>query len=187
VEAVYESAAMALATEPEERERVMSRDEEEVADRHERYRAFLRSDPGGAWVADDGGAIVGGAIALKREKLWVLSLFAVEESRRGKGVGRELLDHALSRGEGCEAGMIASSTHPAAMRSYAVAGFTLHPTLTAEGFVRREQIPTTLPIREGESADLALAAGLSLKPDGPICVKGKPGPLFPYLPSEPYL
>lgn len=274
----YESAAMALATEPEERERVSSRSEEEVRGRHERYRSFLRTDPGGAWVAEDKGAIVGVAFALRREGLWVLSLFAVDEARRGKGIGRELLERALSYGEGTSAAMIASSTDPAAMRRYALAGFTLHPTLTAEGFVRRESIPPSLPVYEGEekhlemaaevdrrlrggahgpdlermldtgsrllvserggemgyavvkegpppvvaatheemardllwaafaderpgsetvvrwitarqkwAVDVSLEAGLSLKPDGPICIKGNPGPLYPYLPSGPYL
>lgn len=278
IPAAYESAAMALATEPEERERVLSRTEDEVGARHERYRFFLRHDPGGAWVAEDKGAIVGVAVALRREKLWILSLFAVDEAQRGKGVGRELLDRALSYREGLSAAMIASSTHPAAMRSYALAGLTLHPTFTAKGKIRREQIPPSLPVHEGDenhlelaaevdrkmrggahgpdleymldtgsrllvsergggmgyavvkegspqivaatreemakdllwatladgkpeaesvvrwitarqkwAVDVALEAGLSLKPDGPICVKGDPGPLFPYLPSGPYL
>jgi hypothetical protein len=174
--------------------------------------------------------------------------------------------------------MIASSTHPAAMRSYALAGFTLHPTFTAKGVVRREGIPASLKVREGGEKDLelaaqvdhhlrgaahgpdleyavrsdnrmlvaergpargyaltregspwtvaandaqlatellwaalaesepgketevrwitgrqpwavrtVLAAGLDLQPDGPICVKGNPGPLTPYLPSGAYL
>ncbi len=278
IAAAYESAAMSFATEPEERERVSSRTEEEVEESHKRYRSSLRTDPGGAWVAEDKGAIVGVAIALRREKLWILSLFTVDEARRGKGVGRELLDRALEYGEDLPAAMIASSTHPAAMRSYALAGFTLHPTLTAEGFVRREQIPPSLPVHEGDESrlelaaevdrrlrggahgpdleymlasgnrllvseragemgyalvkegsprllaatheemardllwavladgrpgvesvvrwitarqswavDVALEAGLSLKPDAPICIKGNPGPLYPYLPSGPYL
>jgi hypothetical protein len=210
--------------------------------------------------------------------LWILSIFAVDESQRGKGVGRGLLDRAMEYGGDRGAAMIASSTHPAAMRSYALAGFTLHPTLTAEGFVRREQIPPSLPVHEGDeghlemvaevdgrlrggahgpdierlldtghrllvserggeagyavvkegstrivaatheemakdllwaaladgrpgvestarwitarqkwAVDVSLEAGLSLKPDGPICVKGEPGPLYPYLPSGLYL
>jgi len=55
--------------------------------------------------------------------------------------------------------MIASSRHPAAMRSYARAGFDPHPTLSASGtVVRREAIPTGLDVREGEERDLELAA-----------------------------
>jgi hypothetical protein len=174
--------------------------------------------------------------------------------------------------------MIASSTHPAAMRSYALAGFTLHPTFTAKGAARREALPPDLNVREGGEEDLelaaevdrylrgashgpdleyavrsgnrllvaergrargyaltregspwtvaatrpevasdllwaalagsdpgketevrwitgqqdwavrtVLAAGLDLRPDGPICVRGNPGPLAPYLPSGAYL
>ena len=53
--------------------------------------------------------------------------------------------------------MIASSRHPAAMRSYARAGFDLYPTLSASGTVRRETIPTGLDVRAGEEQDLELA------------------------------
>jgi hypothetical protein len=173
--------------------------------------------------------------------------------------------------------MIASSTHPAAMRRYALAGFTLQPTLMANGEVRRESLPADLKTRVGTEADFELAArvdrvvrgashgpdlefmlrtsshllvaegtegdgyavvregspgllaattretaidllwsclaqsdgagvevhwitgsqswavpvvlkaGLSLSPAGPICVRGKLGPLTPYLPSGPFL
>ena len=34
---------------------------------------------------------------------------------------------------------------------------------------------------------VVLEAGLSLSPAGPICVRGKLGPLTPYLPSGPFL
>jgi hypothetical protein len=54
--------------------------------------------------------------------------------------------------------MIASSRHPAAMRSYARAGFDLHPTLSASGVVRRDDIPLDLAVRDGEEQDLDLAA-----------------------------
>jgi hypothetical protein len=53
--------------------------------------------------------------------------------------------------------MIASSVHPAAMRRYALAGFSLQPTLMAGGKVRRESLPAGLKAREG-TADLELAA-----------------------------
>jgi hypothetical protein len=56
--------------------------------------------------------------------------------------------------------MIASSRHPAAIRRYALAGFTLLPTLMACGMVRRESLPTGLKAREGTEADLELAAAV---------------------------
>jgi hypothetical protein len=54
--------------------------------------------------------------------------------------------------------MIASSTHPAAMRRYALAGFTLQPTLSAKGVVDRRALPEKIPVREGTKRDLDLAA-----------------------------
>jgi GNAT superfamily N-acetyltransferase len=275
VDEVYGLATAAFA-EPGEAER---RTAEEVEARKERYLHFLRHDAEGAWVAEDADGKVGGvAIALLREGLWVLSLFVVGEEHRGRRVGGELLGRALSYGAPFEHGMIASSTHPAAMRSYALAGFTLHPTFTAKGVVRREKLPAGLEVRDGGVEDLELAAGvdrylrgaahgpdlefavssgdrllvaergsargyaltregspwlaaatsrevasellwaglaeskpgegvevrwitgsqpwavrtildagLDLRPDGPICVKGVPGPLAPYLPSGAYL
>lgn len=273
VDAAYGLATAAFA-EPGEAER---RTPEEVAARKERLRHLLRHDAGGAWVAEDDGRVAGVAMALVREGLWVLSLFVVGEGYRGRGVGAGLMGHVLRYGAPLDSGMIASSTHPAAMRSYALAGFSLHPTFTAKGIVRRGALPSGLKAREGgvEDLDLAaavdryvrgaahgpdleislpgsvllvlesgsargyalmregspwlvaatrpkvasdllwsclaradpekgseirwitgsqdwavqtvLAAGLDLVPDGPICVKGSPGPLAPYLPSGAYL
>jgi hypothetical protein len=54
--------------------------------------------------------------------------------------------------------MIASSTHPAAMRRYALAGFSLQPTLVASGKVSRKSLPAGLKTREGTHADLDMAA-----------------------------
>jgi len=273
-EAVYRAASFAFAENDAE---VLNRSAEEVERRMARYENFLKYDPDGCFVAEEDGHIVGAAIALRREGLWVLSLFVVEKGSRGTGVGGDLMTAALAYGEGCEAGMIASSTHPAAMRSYANAGFVLHPTFTAKGKVRHENVPDTPNVREGGTEDLdlvaevdrhlrgashdpdlefmlgagnmlvsdgeqgrgyavlqdgelwllgatdeetasellwaslaahgpdeemevrwitapqawavrvVLAAGLDLQPDGPICVRGTPGPLTPYLPSGPYL
>jgi len=273
-EAAYRVASFAFAENDAE---VLNRSPEEVERRMARYRNFLKYDPDGCFVAAEDGRVVGAAIALRRERLWVLSLFAVEKGSRGSGVGGDLMRAALAYGEGCDAGMIASSIHPAAMRSYANAGFVLHPTFTAKGKVRRENVPDTPNVREGGAEDfglaaevdrylrgaphgpdlefmlragkmlvsdgergrgyavfqdeglwflgatdeetasellwaslaahgpdeeaevrwitapqdwavrVVLAAGLDLRPDGPICVRGNPGPLTPYLPSGPYL
>ena len=278
VEAAYRIASAAFHESPEEQERLNDRSPEEVARRKDRYRHFLRHDPEGAWVADDGGRVSGAAVALVREGLWVLSLFAVDKDYRDTGVGRALLERALGYAAGTRAALIASSQHPGAMRSYARAGFDLHPTLKAEGRVRREALPTGLRVREGAKRDLELAAevdravrgaahgpdlelmlegdcrllvsetlagrgyaaewngspaivaateprvaqellwaclartpeeedaecpwitgrqnwavpvaldaGLSLSPYGPICTRGEVGPMTPYLPSGPYL
>lgn len=54
--------------------------------------------------------------------------------------------------------MIASSRHPAAMRRYALAGFTLRPTHIAVGHVRRSSLPAGLKAREGNEENLQFAA-----------------------------
>ena len=46
--------------------------------------AHLReTDPDGAWVAEQDGAVVGCALALVREGMWFLSLLMVEPSQQG--------------------------------------------------------------------------------------------------------
>jgi GNAT superfamily N-acetyltransferase len=157
-EGVYRVSSQALPATSEEREQVMSRSAEEIGRRKERYLHFLEHDPEGAWVAVDGDRVAGVALALVREGVWVLSLFAVDEEYRKAGVGRALLDRALPYSAGCNGAMIASSTHPAAMRRYALAGFTLQPTLMACGKVRHESLPVGLKTREGKEVDLELAA-----------------------------
>jgi ribosomal protein S18 acetylase RimI-like enzyme len=157
---VYRTSSEALPATAEERQQVMSRSAEEVGRRKERYLHFLKHDPEGAWVAVDGDRVVGVALAIVREGVWVLSLFAVAGNYRNEGIGRELLDRALLYAEGCRGAMIASSTNPAAMRRYALAGFALQPTLMAGGKVRRESLPAGLKAREGTEADLERAAGI---------------------------
>ena len=155
---VYQTSSEALPATDEERQHVMNRSAEEVAQRKERYQHFLKSDPEGAWVAVDGDRVAGVALALVREGLWVLSLFAVAREYRDEGLGRTLLERALLYAEGCRGAMIASSTHPAAMRRYALAGFSLQPTLMASGKVSRESLPAGLKVRDGRDEDLELAA-----------------------------
>lgn len=157
---VYRTSSEAIPATDEERQQVMGRSAEEVEQRKGRYRHFLEHDQEGAWVAVDGDRVAGVALALVREDVWVLSLFAVAEEYRDAGLGRELLDLALHYGAGCRGAMIASSTNPAAMRRYAMAGFTLLPTLLASGKVSRESLPSGLEAREGTRADLELVVGV---------------------------
>lgn len=158
VDAAYHTCSRALAASAEEVEQIRNRTPEEVDVRKERYRHSIERDPEGAWISVDGDRVAGAALALVREGVWVLSLLAIDEAYRNAGVGRRLIDHALEYGAGCNGGMIAASTHPAAMRRYALAGFTLLPTLMASGTVRRESIPANLAVRQGAEKDLDLAA-----------------------------
>jgi ribosomal protein S18 acetylase RimI-like enzyme len=155
---VYRTSSESIPATDEERQQVMNRSAEEVARRIKRYQYFLKHDPEGAWVAVEGDRVAGVALALVREGVWVLSLFAVAEEYRDERLGKTLLDRALLYSGGCRGALIASSTHPAAMRRYALAGFSLQPTLMASGQVNRESLPAGLKAREGTDADLDLAA-----------------------------
>src|SRR3954463_14179700 len=73
--------------------------EDELRDRqHARIGHLLDTDPGGAWVAEEQGRVVGVALALLRDRLWGVSLCAVASDVQGRGVGRRLLDAALAYG-----------------------------------------------------------------------------------------
>ncbi|HEU5035178.1 MAG TPA: GNAT family N-acetyltransferase, partial [Mycobacteriales bacterium] len=74
----------------------------EVVERQRRrVRHFLRHDPEGAWAAVVDGAVVGVALALRRESLWGLSLLVVDPAHQSGGIGRRLLDASLTYAEGC--------------------------------------------------------------------------------------
>jgi predicted N-acetyltransferase YhbS len=116
-----------------------------------RIAHVLSTDPEGAWVAEDGdGRVAGVALALVREGVWGLSLLAVAPSDHGGGLGGRLLRAALRTAEGTRGGIIVSSQHPAAMRSYARAGFELRPCVTLAGVVDRSTIPAGLRSRPGD-------------------------------------
>lgn len=113
------------------------------------------TDPGGAWVAVAGGAVVGLALALVREDVWGLSLFGIAEAWQGRGVGRPLLAPALAYAEesGASGGIILSSVHPGAMRTYATAGFGLRPCVSVAGVLDRRGLPSGLRSRPGSVDD----------------------------------
>lgn len=118
-----------------------------------RTRHALETDPGGSWVADDGGEIVGCAVSRTRELLWILSSFAVRPGLQGHGLGRQLLDAALHHGRGCLRGMFAASADPAAVRRYRLAGFDLHPQMFLSGVVDRAGLESVRHVRVGEARD----------------------------------
>ncbi|MFG3224876.1 GNAT family N-acetyltransferase [Kitasatospora sp. NPDC048194] len=123
-----------------------------------RTRHLARTDPGGCWLAWTGGEAVGVVLSLRREGLWMPSLFAVRPSARGKGVGRLLLERAAAHARGCLRGMVCSSSAPAAARRYRLAGFTLHPAMRLSGRVDRAGLtdPGDIPVHPGNATHLHL-------------------------------
>jgi GNAT superfamily N-acetyltransferase len=104
--------------------------------RQNRTRHFLGTDPGGSWVADDEGTIVGMSQATVREGYWLLSQLGTIPGRQGRGLGRELLRLALSHGDPESPGTIQCSRDPKAMALYSSFGFSLHPVVAAWGHLR---------------------------------------------------
>ena len=121
-----------------------------------RMGRLLAADPGGAWVAERRGEVVGCSLAVLREGLWGLSLLAVSPSAQSSGLGRELLDRAWEYGAGARGWIVLSSRDPRALRSYARLGLDLHPAVAARGHARRTAPPPD--VRPGTNDDLPLAA-----------------------------
>ena len=80
---------------------------------------------------------------------------------RGRGIGRRLLDAALTHGAEARGAIILSSEDPRAMRRYSRAGFALRPCIAAAGIVRRDGLPGADGVREAGEEGLALAAQIS--------------------------
>ncbi len=119
-------------------------------------------DPEGMLVAERDGRIVGVAQALRRERLWCLSLLTVDPSGQSAGAGRALFDRALQYDAGTDAGLIVSSNDPRAMRLYGVAGFRLLPTLQTEGAADRSRLRgTDGAVREAGAGELEELAAIS--------------------------
>jgi GNAT superfamily N-acetyltransferase len=118
-----------------------------------RLHHLLGVDPGGSWVCDDGGTIVGIAAAARRDLLWVLSTYAVDPGYQGRGAGKALLEAAIGYGAGCLRGFICSTRDPCAVRRYRLAGFTLHPTMQLRGVVDRPSLPIVDGVRAGTEGD----------------------------------
>lgn len=119
-----------------------------------RYRHLVRTDPGGAWVAEDDEGIAGCALALLREGVWGLSLLVVRPGLQSAGVGSGLLHRAHEYADGARGRIILASTDARAMRAYKRLGLDLHPTLSAGGVPRDVAVADGL--REGTRDDIPL-------------------------------
>lgn len=113
-----------------------------VSARTARAAHLQRTDPGGCWVAEVDGQIVGTALGLIRDDVWGFSLFGLRPAFQGQGIGSRLYPPALEYGARARGGIILSSSHPAAMRGYArSAGFRLLPTVSLAGAWDPERVP----------------------------------------------
>ncbi|HEV7628323.1 MAG TPA: GNAT family N-acetyltransferase [Streptomyces sp.] len=109
---------------------------ERSAQRREKILHLVRTDPGGSWLAADAaGRPVGAAQSLIREGTWGLALLVVLPEAQGKGIGTALVEQTLQYGKACLRGMIGSTRHPMAARTYRRAGFELHPAMQLHGTV----------------------------------------------------
>jgi GNAT superfamily N-acetyltransferase len=122
--------------------------------RHNRTRHFLSTDPGGSWVADDDGVVVGMSQSFVREDYWMLSQLGTVPGRQGRGLGRELLRLALSHGDPNSPGTIQCSRDPKAMALYSSFGFALHPVVAAWGHLRPGEVDRPAGVTRYESAEV---------------------------------
>ncbi|HET6550134.1 MAG TPA: GNAT family N-acetyltransferase [Solirubrobacter sp.] len=106
-----------------------------------RYRHLLRTDPGGAWVAEHEGELVACALAILREGVWGLSLLVVRPDVQSAGIGRAILAQAAEYANGARGRIILASPDPRALRAYARLGLELHPALGARGKPRLAGTP----------------------------------------------
>jgi GNAT superfamily N-acetyltransferase len=117
----------------------------------------LTTDPGGAWVAERDGEVVGCALAIVRDGLWGLSLLVVRPDAQSSGAGRELLGRAFAYGSGARGRIVLASRDVRALRSYSRLGLHLHPAIAARG---RARVAAPPEVRPGTVDDLPLTAAV---------------------------
>jgi len=131
-----------------------------------RTEHFLVTDPGGCWVVEDGSGMLGFATSIRRELMWCLATYVVRPGLQGQGIGRPLLEAALTHSRGCLRGMLSASSDPKAVRRYRSAGFDLHPQMFLTGVVDRSAIPVVDRVREGSVSDVDLMDSLDRRARG---------------------
>jgi GNAT superfamily N-acetyltransferase len=108
------------------------------------FHHLLGTDPHGANVAEVGGLVVGFEMALRRGGQFVLSRLGVSPKYQNRGIGRALLNVALSYASGSSEQYIWSSRDPRALHSYVREGFVLRPTLRISGRHQEQTIPSSI-------------------------------------------
>ncbi|MGN6473138.1 MAG: GNAT family N-acetyltransferase [Mycobacteriales bacterium] len=119
-----------------------------------RHRHFVDNDADGSWVATLDDRVVGVALALRRDDLWGLSLLNVDPTAQSAGIGRRLLDAALTYAEGCARAVILSSPDARAIRAYGTSGLDLYPQVKASGVPELGlRPPQDRAVRDGTAED----------------------------------
>jgi GNAT superfamily N-acetyltransferase len=129
-----------------------------IAEARLRVGHLRTTDPGGAWVAERRGEVVGASLGILREGVWGLSLLVVRPDAQSSGAGRELLDRAYEYGNGARGRVVLASPDARALRSYARRGLALHPAVRATGRPRNAPMPAE--VRPGTLDDLALTVAV---------------------------
>ncbi len=125
--------------------------ERQVTNGRRRIAHLQATDPESSWVAARQDRVVGCALALVRDGTWFLSLLMVDPAHQGSGVGRQLLDAALTTAT--DRSWITSTVDPAALRRYRRAGFDLVPAYVGKGVVARALLPPAAGVRVGSFDD----------------------------------
>jgi predicted N-acetyltransferase YhbS len=149
-EEMTSSAMRAMAAVYETRQGLQERTPEVIERSRHRIAHLQRTDPDGSWVAVDGDAVVGIALALRRGPMWFLSLLAVATEVQSRGIGKALLDASLRTADGAGAAWLLATADPKALRRYALAGFAPHAGYAATGQLDRTLLPAGLDVREGD-------------------------------------
>ena len=130
----------------------------QLASARVRIGRLLTADPGGAWVAERAGEVVGCSLGIVRDGVWGLSLLVVHPDVQSAGVGRELLARAWEYGNGARGRIVLASRDARALRAYARLGLGLHPAIAARGRPRGVSAPPE--VRPGTTADLPLTVAV---------------------------
>lgn len=125
--------------------------EQQAVNGRRRIGHLLATDPSSSWVSVDGDHVTGCALALVRDGVWFLSLLMVEPKAQGGGLGKQLLEAALTTAT--DRSWICSTVDPHALRRYRRAGFDLVPAYVGKGTVDRSLLPRGTGVRAGDHDD----------------------------------
>lgn len=120
---------------------------------HTLAQHILTTDPQLCLVVEDGGKIRGASMAVDREGTIVMSMSAVPPKHQGQGYALALIERLRSL---VDTRMRAMAVVRAAetIKTLFPWNFDVHPSMRAEGEIRRDQLPALRFVRDGDENDL---------------------------------